>query len=112
MPCSDGREPWISRTSQNEERLITENAKLTDRCNLNARVACEALRFLSEYMSTTTDPDLSKELKKWWREHKELDQRRLNLEREEAERQREIAEAVAKLSPRERDLLGIKYRGQ
>ncbi len=111
MPCSDGREPWITHPSRREDELAKENAKLVERANLNARVACEALRNLSVHIEVNVDPLLSKELKKWWKEHQKQDERRLNAERMEAERQKELATAVAKLTPRERELLGIKYRG-
>jgi hypothetical protein len=111
MPCSDGREPWSTPYNHSRnEQLIKENAELVERANLNARVACEALRALSGYIKVDTST-LSKELKKWWKEHKKQDERRLNAERMEAERQKEIAEAVATLTPRQRELLGIKYKG-
>lgn len=45
---------------------------------------------------------------KWWEDHKERDRRRIKQDLAEAGRRGAVAAALAKLSPFERELLGLR----
>lgn len=57
------------------------------------------------------DPNVSRyslEMQAWWRDHQEHDRQRLMVEQAALERQSEREAALAKLTPYERMLLGLK----
>ena len=93
MPCSDGYPPG--------SRIIVD----TSRADLNARVACEALKRL-ELLNELHG--LSVETTAWWRAHKAEDARREAAERAEIERNEIARTALLKLSPNERRALGLR----
>lgn len=68
------------------------------------RVACEALRFLEDDGRL---PDLSPELRRWWKQHKATDRRRREAEQEIARRKVLRKKALARLSPAEKRALGL-----
>ena len=51
--------------------------------------------------------DYSLEMQMWWRDHQEADRVRVAREMKEIERESARSEAIAKLSPYERKLLGV-----
>lgn len=114
MPCGDYPDDKYS--------LRQDNRELQDEVSKLKRLLCQACHamenstddrmyhILNTLVVQSEGTDFT-ELAEWWEEHQKEDKERIERERQEAERQREMSEAVAKLTPRERDLLGIKYRG-
>lgn len=85
-----------------DESYLSENPKTNEELNLVTRMLCDVLNRINECGVVCEDSDLYKHvdgLEKWWEKHKQLD----------AERQaEEIKKAKAKLTDREKKLLGVK----
>lgn len=58
-------------------------------------------------MSPKKIKSLSLEMQTWWRDHQAADAARIKQEKQEAREKKEREAAVAKLTPRERKLLGV-----
>lgn len=131
MPCrSDYLEP------NNRERLLQETAqllvyvrmntksgiKVTDKLKAAARniycsqdyvpELCAAIRALTEeeqnrIMYDGRNPDARK-LADWWDKHQEADRKRLEEEYRQLKRDELRNKALAKLTPEEREVLGVK----
>lgn len=72
----------------------------------NGRADGDAL--VSELCSKLQGKDVTKyslEMQMWWRDHQQADQERIRKEAEEAERKKQRAAALAKLTPQEIQLL-------
>lgn len=91
MPCRD-------------EFSYSDCSHYQNRANLNARVACEALRNLEQLGKLG---GLSNETRYWWREHKAADAIRVKREEAEKERRRVASKARAKLTKEELKALGL-----
>ena len=70
----------------------------------NTEALCTALQGLSD----TEIQSHSLELQIWWRDHKKADEKRLKAEVKAIKDEKAKNKAVAKLTPHERKLLGIK----
>jgi hypothetical protein len=108
MPCRDYESDYYS--SQKNEQLQAQNDRL-------ARIACKALTELvnagkADFLLLGDD-----EVREWWQKHQEADR----LAREEQERKRKAAaekarktklrnEVLARLTPEEREALGVKFK--
>ena len=97
MPCSDGGPSY------------QENPETKDRLDKVTRLLCGLCRRLTNRGRAFHITD-DAELAKWWAAHQEEDRRREERERKEREEAAAKRKALAKLSPRERRLLGIRER--
>ena len=70
----------------------------------NTEKLCTALQGISD----DKIKDFSLEMQVWWRDHKKLDQKRLKAEMKAIKDEKTKKDAIAKLTPHERNLLGIK----
>lgn len=92
MPCRDpGYDPW-ERSRADVQKID----KLT-------RLLCTTLGS----MHSKDINNLPKDVQNWWWEHQAADRRRQLREAEEREKKKKKSEALKKLSPEERKLLGI-----
>lgn len=102
MPCSDGG--WSRSVDDSEIRSLEKrNDKL-------ARIACAAMTALEangieDFILLEND-----EVREWWAEHKEFDRKRREKEAERKRLAQIRQDALAKLSPEERKVLGIKTK--
>lgn len=98
MPCDGG--PHYTTTEEFEEYAAHRS---------------KTAAYLCAIMQTFT-PDFIKSLPvaihHWWEEHQERDRKRVQQELEQAEESKKRAEALAKLTPYERGLLGIRDTGK
>lgn len=100
MPCRDyGSDDWAP--SSDEVR------KLKERADKLARIACKAMTALEE--NGIEDFLLLKddEVREWWQKHKEADRKEQARIAEIERRERVKAEALARLSDEEKELLGL-----
>ncbi len=79
------------------------------KCDLISRIACKALQHIEDSgdgleMLILKDPEIAK----WWTAHKEADRQEQIRIKEEAEEKKIRKEALAKLSPKEKKVLGIR----
>lgn len=95
MPCTDGGPPGPSREDVLKQRLDTATDLL---CGL-----CKKLE-----KSKIGKKLMTRELAKWWQAHQEADRIREESERMRRERETTRQRALAKLSPAERRILGIR----
>lgn len=72
------------------------------------RVACELARVLRQMKPTTWKNTVSTTAQIWIERHDEADRKRLEQEAAEAERKRLAKQARSKLTPAEREALGIR----
>lgn len=92
MPCSDG---GYGRDDYD---------RIQSRADAATRAACEAITLLQ---GTPLFPQLSVETRAWWNRHQREDQERIAREQAEEQRRKAKQDALDKLSPGERRLLGI-----
>lgn len=102
MPCQSYESSWASSSNDREiQKLKKEADKL-------ARIACKALTTLEENQIEDLLLLKDDEVRTWWAQHKEDDRKAA----EAAAEKRRIAnmkkEALAKLSPEEKRVLGLK----
>ena len=97
MPCRDGGPPLGESHSELQQAKID---KLT-------RMLCTLCKRLEDHEEGNHIYD-SHELDVWWAEHKEQDRIREQRESQERAEERFKKEAVAKLSPEERKVLGLE----
>ena len=84
---------------------LREQKKKTD---MLARIACKAMAELERYGCDEPLIIEDEEVRTWWSAHKIADAKAQAKRLEEAERGRVKKEALAKLSPLEKKVLGIK----
>lgn len=84
---------------------LREQKKKTD---MLARIACKALTELEKDGSADSLLGKDEEVRSWWQAHKIADAKAQAKRLEEEERKRIKEEALAKLSPLEKKVLGIK----
>ena len=102
MPCRDYEsDSWSSYDSSREFQ------KLKQQADKLARIACKAMTALEE--SEKEDFLLLKddEVREWWQAHKEADRKEKARLAEKERRARVKAEALARLSDEEKELLGL-----
>lgn len=101
MPCRDYESDSWSNTSYDE---INRLKKQADRL---ARIACKAMDALEQ--DGRADLLLLKddEVRAWWEQHKEADRKEKARVAEIERRERIKAEALARLSQEEKELLGL-----
>jgi len=75
------------------------------------RILCGVLRKLSDY-EISPNKLLDAEGQEWWQEHQAQDARREAAERAAQEREQRRQDALAKLSPEEKSLLGLRLSFQ
>jgi hypothetical protein len=93
MPCSDWSE--YDRIATPELRVSErEVERLTEKVHFLTAQLCWAMNEVDNYGASAVPA----ELERWWKEHKMLDERR---------RQEVKKAALAKLTPEERELLGL-----
>ena len=99
MPCRDYE-------SDNWD-YSSENRKLKSQADKLARIACKAMDALEA--NGIEDFLLLKdnEVREWWAQHKEADRREKARIAEKERRERVKAEALARLSSEEKELLGL-----
>jgi hypothetical protein len=102
MGCIDSSSDW-GRSEEETDR---------GRANMLARMLCGLCARVEAYEAEQTCPpeliSFDTELAKWWVNHKESDARRREQEGAKRRDARDRAWAMNKLTPRERELLGIK----
>ena len=100
MPCRDY-----------ETDYHDDSEELKEQCDRLARIACKAMQELEangiEDMLVLKDD----EVRDWWMAHKEADRKEREKREKRERRERVKAEALAKLSKEERDVLGIDENG-
>lgn len=102
MPCRDYEsDSWSSYDNSAEVR------KLKAQADKLARIACKAMDALEE--SGKEDFLLLKdnEVREWWAAHKEADRKEKARALEKERRERVKADALARLSDEEKELLGL-----
>jgi len=102
MPCQSYDSSWDSHDSDRDK--IRELKKQAD---MLARIACKALTELED--NKISDVLLLKddEVRVWWAAHKEADRKERERVAELERRKRIKAEALARLSDEEKELLGL-----
>lgn len=98
MPCRDYE-------SDNESWELAQLKKQADRL---ARIACKALTELENNGVVEAILLRDDEVATWWGQHKEADRKAEEERKRKAEEARAKKAALAKLTPEERRLLGIK----
>lgn len=101
MPCYDG-----GRNDYND----SEVRSLRARCDLLARVACRALTELEDNGIADMLLLRDDETRDFWVKHKEFDAKRKAAEAEKRRKAKIKKEALAKLTPEEREALGITVK--
>lgn len=100
MPCRDY-----------ETDYHDDAEELKEQCDRLARIACKAMEELErngiEDMLVLKDD----EVRDWWMAHKEADRKAREKREKKERRERVKAEALAKLSEEEREVLGIDENG-
>lgn len=100
MPCRDYEsDSWGSGSA--------DRAKLKAQADKMARIACKAMAALEENGIEDFLVLKDEEVREWWAQHKEADRREQARIAEKERRERVKAEALAKLSSEERELLGL-----
>lgn len=101
MPCQSYDTSWASDHEEADVRRVKKEADKL------ARIACRALEELErngiEDMLLLKDD----ETREWWAKHKEADRKARAIVEERERQERVKAEALAKLSHEERELLGL-----
>ena len=95
MPCQD----WGYEAQARQETAA--------RLDMYARLLCEAMHIIEKMGKNTAKPKMTKELVAWWKKHQEDDAEAAREAEKEKKRKEEKKAAYAKLSPRERKLLGL-----
>lgn len=99
MPCRDYE-------SDNWD-YSSENRKLKQQADKLARIACKAMQALEELEQEDFLLLKDDEVRQWWAQHKEADRKEKARVAEKERRERVKAEALARLSAEEKELLGL-----
>lgn len=101
MPCRDYEtDSWGSNYRETE--------KYKERADMLARIACKAMTALEQMGKEDFLLLKDAEVREWWAAHKEADRREQARLAEIERRERVKAEALARLSDEEKELLGLK----
>jgi len=104
MPCRDDRDSYAAGRHCDQQEisdLTKRNDELAQMlCGLCTRIEHGTISGL--YLISD-----DKALNKWWTDHKKFDAERLKKERAERVQQHRKMQALSKLSPEERELLGL-----
>lgn len=101
MPCQSYESNWARDYDDSKiKKLKAEADKL-------ARIACKAMTALEEMGQEDFVLLKDDEVATWWSAHKEADRKEQERVAEQERRERLRAEALAKLSSEERELLGL-----
>ena len=102
MPCQDyQRDSWSDYSSDREIR------KLKEQCDRLARIACKAITTLEELEQEDFLLLKDDEVREWWQTHKEADRKEQARVAEQERREQVKADALARLSDEEKELLGL-----
>lgn len=101
MPCNDGG--YSSQDDYELRELKKRNDKL-------ARIACAVMTALEAEGHEDFIMLQNEEVREWWAEHKEYDRKRREAEAERRRLAQLKKDALAKLSPEECKVLGIKSK--
>jgi hypothetical protein len=99
MPCRDYESDTWDYSS--------ENRKLKAQADKLARIACKAMSALEELEKEDFLLLKDDEVREWWQKHKEADRKEKARVAEKERRARVKAEALARLSDEEKELLGL-----
>jgi len=99
MPCRDYESDSWDYSS--------ENRKLKQQADKLARIACKAMQALEELEQEDFLLLKDDEVRQWWAQHKEADRKEKARVAEKERRERVKAEALARLSAEEKELLGL-----
>lgn len=100
MPCRDYESDSWDYSS--------ENRKLKAQADKLARIACKAMSALEEMGKEDFLLLKDNEVREWWAQHKEADRREQARIAEKERRERVKADALARLSNEEKELLGLQ----
>lgn len=101
MPCRDYEsDSWGYDNSAEVRKLKAQADKL-------ARIACKAMDALEELEQEDFLLLKDDEVRQWWQAHKEADRKEKARVAERERRERVKAEALARLSAEEKELLGL-----
>ena len=101
MPCMSYDTNWANDSSNSEvKRLKKEADKL-------ARIACKAMTQLEKSGRADFILIEDEEIREWWAAHKEADRKEQARVAELERKERVKAEALARLSDEEKELLGL-----
>lgn len=101
MPCQSYDTNWANDSSNLEvKRLKKEADKL-------ARIACKAMTQLEKSGRADFILIEDDEVREWWAKHKEADRKERERVAERERKERIKAEALARLSDEEKELLGL-----
>lgn len=103
MPCTDGGIPY---PPTREEKLNAMAPAML--CALVSTLDKEALEGVLKKVNWAEAGITHAEFDEWWALHKRRDASRRAREKEYAERDKQRKDAIAKLTPAERRVLGIK----
>ena len=101
MPCRDYESDSWGHVTGNEVRKLKEQADKL------ARIACKAMDALEELEQEDFLLLKDDEVRQWWMAHKEADRKEKARIAEKERRERVKAEALARLSDEEKELLGL-----
>lgn len=111
MPCRDYYSDYDTKSSYSDY----EYEQLKKRADMLARIACKAMTELESNEVAELLLLRDDEVRVWWEQHKEGDRKEQERVRKEAEkkaaaveRKRKKAELLARLTPEEKRILGIK----
>lgn len=112
MPCRD----YYSDNDYNSSPESSwQYRELKQRADMLARIACKAMTELESNSIAEMILLRDDEVREWWEQHKEADRQEAERVRKEAEkkaaaaeRKRKKAEVLARLTPEEKRILGIK----
>lgn len=102
MPCQSYDSRWDDYDSDRDK--IRELKKQAD---MLARIACKALQELEDNKISEVLLLRDDEVREWWAAHKEADRKAREAKAELERRERVKAEALARLSAEEKELLGL-----
>ena len=102
MPCMSYDTNWANDSSNSDvKRIKAEADKL-------ARIACAAMTELERMGKEDFLILKNEEVGHWWASHKEADRKEQERIAEKARKERVKAEALARLTDEEKELLGLK----
>jgi len=111
MPCNcDHMEPNLRERESVKVMGFLSEANIYDGevpCYGNTNALDDHAALLCNFCQSNDLRVYSLELQIWWRDHQKADKDRLEREQAEAKTEQKKRDAIAKLSPYERELLGV-----
>ena len=102
MPCMSYDTNWANSSSDSDVKRLKEEADKL------ARIACAAMTELEKMGKEDFLILKNEEVGQWWAKHKEADRKEQERIAEKARKERVKAEALARLTDEEKELLGLK----